>query len=339
MLPQPHLAALAAPFGLRASKLTFLRFSQNHVYQGRQPDGKLCILRISHGRHRSAAEVETELRWISQLADRGISVCASIPPVTGGACLALDLEGAQYIAACFEHAPGEAIGPQHLNPALYECLGRLLGRMHAESLPFRADDPTSTHPHWHQSRLLHQDLAALGTPLTNPFRQSVDALIQDLRAYPATPATYGLIHGDVSFGNCFLHEGTLWIFDFDNCEYGFFLQDIATVLYDSIYCKALNKFADTGLTARMVPLFQAFLAGYSQTGVLKEIDPVPLKKLFLLREAIIYGHYHRTLDVENLDDSFKAGLEVMRLNVESQTHQVDFDILLASADAALRYCS
>jgi amicoumacin kinase len=43
---------------------------------------------------------------------------------------------------------------------------------------------------------------------------------------------------------------------------------------------------------------------------------------------VMYVHYHRTMDVAEMSDSFKAGLEVMRKNVESQTHQVDFLRLL-----------
>jgi len=70
------------------------------------------------------------------------------------------------------------------------------------------------------------------------------------------------------------------------------------------------------------------LSGYAKTVTLKEIDPLLLKKFFLLREAIVYVHYLRTLDLRNVNNSFKAGLEVMRQNVESQEHQVDFDYIL-----------
>lgn len=89
----------------------------------------------------------------------------------------------------------------------------------------------------------------------------------------------------------------LWIIDFDNCEHGHFVQDFATILYDSIYCRVLNKFADAGSTTA--------------------------SPRYRLREAVIYIHYYRTLDVPALDDSFKAGLEVMRTNIENQEHQVD----------------
>lgn len=155
--------------------------------------------------------------------------------------------------------------------------------------------------------------------------------MHDLQQLPQRPETYGLIHADVSFGNCFLEHETLWIFDFDNCEHGYFIQDIATVLYDSIYCKVMQKFADPGLNDRMVPRWTAFWKGYATTGPLKHIDPCWLKQFFLIREAVIYAHYHRVVDVGATEDSFKAGLAVMRSNVENQEHQVDFTQLLATA--------
>ncbi|MDB6003107.1 MAG: hypothetical protein JWR15_94 [Prosthecobacter sp.] len=64
-----------------------------------------------------------------------------------------------------------------------------------------------------------------------------------------------------------------------------------------------------------------------------ELIPLLLERFFLLREAVIYVHYHRTLDVPTLDHSFKAGLEVMRKNVERQEHQVDFGRLVGAVGA------
>lgn len=332
MLKEKIVELLIQPFALQMSHLAFLRCSQNDVYLAQRPEGKKCILRISHGRYRQKAEVETELKWISHLAARDIPVCASIVTESGERCSTLEVDGESYIATCFEHAPGEQVFPRPPDFQSYsrhfEQLGRLVGRMHTEAAPFRQGDAAWTRPHWHESRLLRQDVSAIQDRLSGRFCESLDKLIDDLRRHSGRQSNDGLIHGDVSFNNCFFHEGVPWIFDFDNCEHGFFMQDIATVLYDSIYCKALNRFADDGMTERMVPLFDSFLAGYSETGVLKEIDLAQLKKFFLLREAIIYIHYHRTLDVEQSSSGFKAGLEVMRCNVEDGGHQVDFEYLL-----------
>ncbi|QIF04349.1 phosphotransferase [Roseimicrobium sp. ORNL1] len=334
MLSPDLLNQLVGPYGLHAEDLVFLRKSQNSVYRARRPsDGGVCIIRISEGRHRTQAEVETELKWVSHLAERGVSVCAPLPTLAGERCVALRQDESEYVVACFEHAPGQQIAPRSddlpRHTAEYRQLGRLLGHLHREAVPYKLGDTAWLRPSWYESRLLCQDVAAMEDALGKNFCRSLDTLVAGLRQSLDATIGFGLVHGDVSFNNCHF-EGTLpWLFDFDNCEYGSFLQDIATVLYDSIYCKALNRFADAELHQRMLPPLASFLEGYSCTGIGTVLDGGLITKFFLLREAIIYVHYHRTLDVENLPQSFRDGMEVMRRNVESLSHQVNVCSLLS----------
>lgn len=253
--------------------------------------------------------------------------CRSVfpwPRREGGLCTLHRVDGQPCVVTCFQHVPGSRVGAEQLNPGLYKKLGRLLGELHAGAVRFGASAPRWERGHWLESRLICQDLEAMGSLVSERFRSSVAELVNDLRTWPVDSSTYGPVHGDVSFGNCHLHGGELWLYDFDNAEHGYFVQDLATVLYDSVYCKVLNKFADPGLTDRMLPLWQAVWEGYQETGVVKELDEGQLRKFFLLREAVIYIHYHRVLDVKMVSESFKAGLEVMRQNVERQEHQVEF---------------
>lgn len=323
MIPDAHLALLARPYGLDAGNLEFLRSSQNDVYLGWR-GGEKVILRVSKGRHRTRADVEAELAWVEFLAARGMDVCREIPTLEGEPCGALCLDGEIHVVTCFEHALGRKITPQDIAPPIYEKLGEVLAQLHSHTLELPADHAAQKRGHWHESRLLQEDMAQARESLSPQFCASVADLIRELRALPVNPGTYGLLHADACLGNCFLDGDRLWIFDFDNSEKGHFVQDFATILYDSIYCRMLSQFADAGLNGRMAPLWAGLWKGYSKTGPLKGIDTAQLKRFFLLREAMIYVHYHRTLDVSALEDSFKAGLEVMRKNVEGQEHQVAF---------------
>lgn len=323
MIQEDHLTQLARPYGFAAGDLEFLRSSQNHVYLVRH-GGKQSVLRVSKGRHRTREDVEAELAFVAFLAARGMNVCKPIPTRDGKLCVALSLEGESHVVTCFEHAPGRKITPEDIAPPIYEKLGGVLAQLHTHTLDLPPGHPALARAHWHESRLLREDMAGLENRFSPGFGASVIDLIDKLRAMPVNPMTFGLVHADPCLGNCFLHEDKLWIFDFDNCEQGHFVQDFATILYDSIYCRVLNKFADAGLNDRIAPLWAGLWRGYSRKGPLTEVDPVQFKRFFLLREAIIYGHYQRTLDVASLDDSLKAGLEVMRQNVENQEHQVDF---------------
>ncbi|MBE2215061.1 MAG: phosphotransferase [Opitutaceae bacterium] len=322
MLPNDELARLIEPYGLDGDGLVFVRYSQNLVYRHAGERGDV-IVRLSMGRHRTLAEVEAELAWIRDLRAHGVPACAPRPTRDGRMCVGAETAGEPVVVACFEHAPGRPINPSDLDDAMYARLGALVARMHGVA---RAG-PRYARPAWFESRLLVDDLSAQGSRLPVAFREGVGRLVAGLRALPPSNQGWGLIHADVSFGNCFIEGDQLWIFDFDNAEYGHFAQDLATVLYDSIYCRVLNKFADPGLTARMAPRWAAFLRGYAQAGGTCPIDGALLKAFFLLREAIIYVHYHRVLDLKAASDELRAGLDVMRRNVENGTHQVDFDAL------------
>ncbi|WP_050024813.1 phosphotransferase [Verrucomicrobium sp. BvORR034] len=330
-----QLQAFVEPYGLHVDGLQHLGSSQNHVYRARHPSGADYVVRISAGRFRTRAEVAAELAWITFLSGQGLRVCAPIATQEGELCTLHTVEGQPCIVTCFQHAPGIRVGAEHLSVGLYKGLGRLLGELHAGAVRFGASVAHWERGHWHESRLICQDLEAMGGLATGRFRSSVAELVRDLRGWPVDSSTYGPVHGDVSFGNCHVHEGELWLFDFDNAEHGYFVQDLATVLYDSVYCKVLNKFADPGLTDRMLPLWQAVWEGYQETGVVKALDAEQLRKFFLLREAVIYIHYHRVLDVKAVSDSFKAGLEIMRENVERQEHQVEFPAVFGG-DARLQ---
>lgn len=328
MIPQDHLALLAWPYGSVPGDLEHLRSSQNHVYLVRHGGAK-SILRVSKGRHRTRQDVEAELAFVKFLAAREVKVCNPLPALDGEVCVACSLEGEEYIVTRFEHAPGRKIMPEDIAPPIYEKLGGMLADLHCHTLHLPEDHAAQSRPHWHESRLLRQDVAELRERLPPAFVKSLADLMERLRELPVTPQTYGLVHADSCLGNCFLDDAQLWIFDFDNCEHGHFAQDFATILYDSIYCRMLNQFADEGLNDRIAPLWAGLWRGYAEAGPLAAMDAFQLKHFFLLREAVIYIHYHRTLDVAALSESFKAGLEVMRRNVEEQSHQVDFERLAA----------
>lgn len=325
MLDPDILDALVRPFDLKAAQLEFLRSNQNFVYSGAMDGGRI-IVRVSTLRHRTEDEIKAELNWISFLIDRGIRACRPILTGDGRSTVALELRGQLYVCACFEHAPGSPI-PRPTDDATYAELGRMVGRMHAAAREANSRGLRFHRAEWLDSRLLKEDFAAVRLALSPEFGRGMTALMERANNIAPTPSNYGLIHGDAQLGNCFQNEGDLWIFDFDNCEYGYFLQDLAVALYDSIYCRELRGFADPGLNERVRQRWAAFMAGYSETGVLTEVRSDELKTFFLLREAVIHVHYHRTLDVKTLGDSFREGLGIMSSNVSNLGHQLDFERL------------
>ena len=326
MLPNEHLEILMRPHGIDVSLLEFIQCSQNYVYKVSDDDG--CrIVRICKGRYRSASEVAAELEWIKYLADDGIKACQPILSNEGKLYHACEIEGKSTIVTVFEHAPGVPMDRNLADEATFEKLGHLTGQMHAIASEHSNNGEFINRPLWKESRLLNQDFTECGDLLSEDFLASVGELVVDITAIEKTSENFGMVHGDIHFVNLFEDNGDLWIYDFDNCEYGHFVQDLATILWDSIYCKELNKFADDGLNDRIRPLWKALLKGYAETSPMKELHLEHLEKFFLLREAIIYVHFHMTLNLSEAPESFHQGLDVMRRNVETQSHQVDFSLI------------
>ena len=73
-LPASELARFIAPYPITVDQVEWIRGFQNQIY--RVTLGKeRAILRIAINRCHSLAEMEAELRWIEDLAARGLKVC------------------------------------------------------------------------------------------------------------------------------------------------------------------------------------------------------------------------------------------------------------------------
>jgi len=317
MLPSAHLSLLGQPFGLRAEDLRWIRSSQNHVYDC-GPSHPPSILRVSAGRGRTLDQIEAELDWIEDLESCRIPVCRARRSANGNRCEVVDIDGVPHLVVQFDKARGRAVETTDLSLELHGRLGELTARLHAAAF----DAPPALHRQafsarglWHRSRLLNEDLEQFTPPGVEAFRAAVRTLVQRL----VEPVSHrlGLLHADLSFSNVFLDGSRLILFDFDNCEFGPIEQDFATLLYDSIYCRLLHRLPADELAPRIRERWDALLAGYRGIRPDVEVDLALLRQFLVLREAIIYTHYCRTLDLTTVLARFRDGMDEMRRSVEA----------------------
>ena len=230
MLPQELLQQLMEPFGLPAKAAEFVSLSQNYVYKVHHGTG-VTIVRISKDRHRERSHIEAELAWIRGLVEKGVRASHPIPTTDGNYCHEMTADDCHYLVSCFEHAPGKAMLRSETGEAGFEKLGRLAGQLHAASASDNRANVPLCRPLWHRSRLLNEDFHENAEVIPERMRYGVDRLISELKKIPQYSHNFGLIHGDLSFGNFHESQGETWLYDFDNCEYGYFLQDLAVILY------------------------------------------------------------------------------------------------------------
>ncbi|MBI1346884.1 phosphotransferase [bacterium] len=315
MFDHQRLTEICERFGIDPAGLRFISHSQNAVYSYDGAAGR-AVLRVSVDRGRTLAQIEAELLWIRDLAERGCQVCQPRRSLHGRWCEHMAFEDGNCYAVLFDHAPGRQLELSDLDAGFYQNLGRLTARLHAASFDVAPPEITlRDRPRWYESRLLTTDIERYCPTTATPFKGAVASLIAELR--PSVEQELGIIHGDLSLSNIHRDGDQLWLFDFDNCEIGCIWQDFAVILYDSIYCRLLHRVQDDQLADRCQELSMAFLQGYQSLRPLKEFSSELLRGFLILREAVIYTHYCRILDPATLTNAFRAGMDEMRRHVET----------------------
>jgi Ser/Thr protein kinase RdoA (MazF antagonist) len=328
------VSLLGRPFRLSANDLHPISVSQNTVFETREREQNV-ILRVSHNRGRTQNEVAAELDWIDQLAGRGLPVCRGLPAADGHRVDVQNHDGIEYLTVCFERAPGRRILPEDLGSDLAFRLGCLTAQLHqaAQEPDAMTLSAQERRPLWTESRLLTSDLQTFLPPEDSLFRNTMRALIAELE--PAVKQDQRLVHGDISYGNAFLDDDTVWIFDFDNCETGSILQDFSTILFDSFFSSLIRHVPKSEISATVQRQWNSFLTGYRTICPELFIDAALLRQFVILREGILYIHYHRMLQGKEIAPAFRAGMQQMHDNVVRRIPAFELPCWSAAGDRPL----
>jgi Ser/Thr protein kinase RdoA (MazF antagonist) len=136
-------------------------------------------------------------------------------------------------------------------------------------------------------------MARIYLPKDEPGVQAeFDHITSFLSALPVTETNYGLIHGDFELDNLRWQDGTIAMFDFDDCSYYWYVADIAFALRDLF---------ETGVDLSN-PSFRAFIRGYSEHYSLDEELISHLPTFMRLANLIQYAKLVRAMDLEQDQD-------------------------------------
>lgn len=305
-------------YGIAEGQIRLLDGFESFMYEFER-ESESYILRIGHSFRRSVALIQGEVDWINYLAAGGASVAKAILSANGRLVEAIDDgQGAQFLTTAFVKAQGRPPWEVGWTPELFETYGRLLGRMHALSKRYQVAELAWKRPEWDGDLMLDikKNLPASEGVVLERFQ----ALRSHLQTLPRDGASYSLIHFDAHAANFFVDEaGAITLFDFDDCLYGWFVYDLAIVLFYMVMgAEDVSAFTQEFMTH--------FLRGYRREN---RLDPVWLQEMshFLkLREIDLYAVIHRSFDVENLDDPWCARYMAGRKErIENDVPYVEFD--------------
>ena len=304
-------------YGIAEDQIRSLDAFESFIYEFER-DSHAYILRIAHSFRRSESLVLGEVDWINYLAEGGVSVARAILSESGRLVEVIeDQQGGNFLVTAFVKAQGQP--PWDLwTPELYESYGQMIGQIHALSKYYQPTQVAWKRPEWDNA--LFEFVERYLPESESIAKKKYQDICSHLNTLAKDREAYGLTHQDAHGNNLFIDEmGRITLFDFDECAYNWFINDIAVVLF-YIVQDAEDAHAFTQ------EFMSHFLRGYAQACPL---DPAWLREIpnFLkIREIELYAVMFRDFDVQNIDDWWCARfMQNRKFRIENDIPYVDFD--------------
>lgn len=230
---QEILSIGANSFGTTIKDLYHLGNWQNFIYEY-QKDNQKYILRFTPSSHRSVNSVKGEVDWLLYLAQNGVSVSSPIQSKQGNYVELINTADVDFIVTSFMKAEGSKIGyPECLNDTnLFYKLGQIMGKIHSLSKSYKPKDESIRRHDWNQNYYLQNIEKFVPSNQTLVLEASRNLINKIKDNIPKDENLYGLIHGDIGVGNFLINnEGIITLFDFDEAQYSWFVEDIAIPLF------------------------------------------------------------------------------------------------------------
>jgi Ser/Thr protein kinase RdoA (MazF antagonist) len=316
---QEILHQIMGAFQISDEHIQLLDGFESFIYEFQRADQNY-ILRIGHSSRRPENLIRGEVDWINYLHHGGAGVSQAILAESGELVLPVEDGSSEFfLATAFEKAPGGPPGKEIMGADFYEAYGRLLGRMHELTKSYEPENPAWKRPQWDEPIML-EVLGWLPVSETQVAQRYME-LKDYLDRLPKSSDAYGLIHFDAHMGNMFVDDkGRITLFDFDDCSYSWFVNDIAIVLF---YI-ALGKEDQAAFTEEFMT---HFMNGYRKEYQLDEEWLKEISYFLKLREIDLYAVIHRSYDVDNIDHPWVAMfMENRKQRIENEVPFIDFDL-------------
>lgn len=274
LLEQNHVVLTALKrFGGHADSLRPIQESErSFVFACQHESGKDAILRITHDSHRTYQQVCGEMDWIEYLLQRDMSVTRPMVSQGGALVEKVNAGSSDFSCVLFETAKGRAPKAEDWNSQLFVDMGRFLGRMHALTQNYAPTRADSSRPTWSEEMevILSRRLPASEDSIVSRYRD----ILHYLLPLDKPDDAYGLVHVDFHRGNFFVSDRAITLFDFDDCQYSWFANDIAMALF-----YAIPMDGDEEERQRLAQQFYTdFMAGYRDEMSIEDkwLDLIPV---------------------------------------------------------------
>lgn len=292
---------------------------QNLVYEY-QKENKDYILRISKASTRTYSEIHSELDFLNHLSKDGVSVSLPVKSLNNNLVETIEIKNEKHYAVSFVKAIGKHINyPDYLdNHEMFYELGKITGKLHKSSMAFSKNKRIEWTNNYYLKNF--ENFILDDEPVKRASLKKQMAVISNLTK---NHKNFGLIHGDINVGNFFVDDNRITLFDFDECQNSWYVEDIAIQLFYTVYVLCDDSIEERHKKA--VEFMQHFLRGYTSEC---EIDVEMLKlipEFLILREMIVHVGIYKMWNLSDLEGWAQDYYRDSSRRIETLTPIVSFD--------------
>ena len=265
-----------------------INYEYNATLRIEATNGQMFALRININSPRTPENLKAEIAWVRSLAqDSRVLVPRPIANNDGIFYTSIFHEASQRTLHCvlYSWLSGAEVGDEPTAEQLH-ALGAAMATMHLASKDFSCPAgstlPSFNDPLWETEDFLLSEKSVLDSPMRDVISQAMDVIRSETQRL-FSESKPQIIHADLHGWNVMWDNGTLAVFDFDDCGFGLPLQDLATAIY----------YLDT-------PEQEAALKeGYASVAPLPEYTQRDLDMLLLQRRIILLNYLYETTNAEH----------------------------------------
>ncbi len=154
--------------------------------------------------------------------------------------------------------------------------------------------------------------------------EEINELKNIFMSYEKTKESYGLIHSDIHAGNFFVNNNDIFLYDFDDSCYHWYIYDIATIIYS--YVSGLKDNEDKIFYGKN--FVHNFLESYFSINNLDKKWLNILSELIRFRDLLIYDFLYKKWDINNLNERQKKHFDKLDLRINKKIPLIDIEKIL-----------
>ena len=281
MFSEEIIFGLSQQYTAKINSIELLGASHNTVYKINCDSP--FILRLTSEHHRSKDELLGEIYFLQFLKKNGVSVAAPIPSRTNDILTEHHSANDTVYVVAFTIADGLQ-WYERADNFYFKHIGQELGRIHKASRSYHAVNCVSRRQYTESQHLVKA--ATIFEKHSPALGKAFATFMHTLSLLPKNSENFGLIHGDFLLSNYNITEGNkVTIYDFDECEYSWFISDIATLMYYQLTGGDPSQTANRKDEA--IEAILKIMSGYLKENNLPVTELKQLDLFFKLRDYVL----------------------------------------------------